>query len=64
MTEVFFNDAFTEDLEKRCAGVPDPVNTTCSWRGLDLEPDTVTPDQLHGWFRHCACWMLMHAAGP
>lgn len=49
------------DLEGRCKGVPLPRNSTCSWKGLaEASPPRDTAD----WFKGCACYMAMNAAGP
>ncbi len=50
------------DVESICEGVPEPYNTTCSYRGLtDIE---LRPDRnVTNWFAGCGCFMARHFAG-
>lgn len=49
-----------EDIQQVCKGIPEPFNTSCSYRGLDqieLRPDR-TPQS---WFSGCGCFMAKAA---
>jgi len=47
------------DIDAVCLGIPEPFNTTCSWRGFDESKRNVS-----SWFHGCACWMAKHPSGP
>jgi hypothetical protein len=44
------------DYQALCKGVPEPLNTTCSWNGFDQRLNKSRTKS--SWFQNCGCFMI------